>query len=50
MDLETGHLLLRNQIGELCVRGELVMAGYLNNEKATKEVLSSDGWLRTGTF
>lgn len=24
------------------------MKGYHNNEKATKEVLTEDGWMRTG--
>ena len=25
------------------------MLGYLQNEKATKEMLTEDGWLRTGS-
>ncbi|KAG5672098.1 hypothetical protein PVAND_002253 [Polypedilum vanderplanki] len=37
-----------NQSGEVLVRGPNIMIGYHNNEKATKETITPDGWLRTG--
>ncbi len=36
------------QIGELAVRGPQVMMGYWRNPEATKNVITSDGWLLTG--
>ncbi len=36
------------EIGRILVKGPQVMKGYLNNELATKDVLSKDGWFDTG--
>jgi acyl-CoA synthetase (AMP-forming)/AMP-acid ligase II len=34
--------------GELWIRGPQVMVGYLNNDEATAETITDEGWLRTG--
>ncbi|HJP37675.1 MAG: AMP-binding protein [Gammaproteobacteria bacterium] len=34
--------------GELCVRGPQVMSGYWNNPDATAQVMTEDGFFRTG--
>ncbi len=45
---EEGNILGPDQVGELCVRGPQVMAGYWQKPEETKKVLSDDGWLKTG--
>lgn len=37
-----------NESGELCVRGNHVMPGYLNNDEANAKTFYKDNWLRTG--
>jgi long-chain acyl-CoA synthetase len=44
---EAGRPVAPGEIGEVCVRGDTVMAGYLNNPQATAEALAG-GWLHTG--
>jgi long-chain acyl-CoA synthetase len=34
--------------GEILLRSETIFAGYYKDEAATREVLTDDGWLRTG--
>jgi fatty-acyl-CoA synthase len=46
IDPATGQVLPVGELGELCVRGGLVMAGYVGEPP----VLDADGWFHTGDF
>ena len=45
---DQGQVLPERDCGTLFVRGPSVMSGYFGDLKATREVLSPDGWLNTG--
>ncbi|HLT03894.1 MAG TPA: long-chain-fatty-acid--CoA ligase FadD1 [Pseudomonas sp.] len=45
---DDGNVLPLGERGELCVKGPQVMKGYWQREEATREVMDSEGWLRTG--
>ncbi|MCU1548175.1 MAG: AMP-binding protein [Arthrobacter sp.] len=48
VDLVTGEVLQRGEIGELCTRGYAVMTGYWNQPDQTAEAVDAEGWMHTG--
>ena len=45
-----GAALPEGEIGELWVRGGLVMRGYYRDPERSAEVLTPDGWFKTGDY
>ena len=39
---------LRLENGEVQARGDNIFSGYFNNEAATSDAFTPDGWFRTG--
>lgn len=45
---QEGKEVAQGSEAEICIRGENVTKGYLNNEKANKEAFTAGGFFRTG--
>ena len=48
VDPDTGNDVNPGERGEIWIRGDQVMLGYLNNAEATSHTIDPDGWLHTG--
>lgn len=44
----SGKVLAQGHEGEICVRGRMVMIGYLNNPEGTRSAFWEGGWYRSG--
>ena len=49
VDIETEEALGPNKPGEIWMRGPQMMKGYFKNPEATKDTMTEDGWLKSGT-
>jgi long-chain acyl-CoA synthetase len=45
---EEGQIMAQGEVGELCVKGPQVMAGYWQRPEETAKVVDAEGWLHTG--
>ncbi|KAF5305715.1 hypothetical protein FQR65_LT07612 [Abscondita terminalis] len=48
VDLDTGKSLGPNRRGEICIKGPMLMRGYIDDPEATAQIIDKDGWLHSG--
>jgi len=48
LDPDTGKEVPLGEPGEICVRGPMVMQGYLNKPEETAQAIDADGFMHTG--
>lgn len=48
VESSSGQLLPLGQSGELLIRGYCVMQGYWDEPDKTQDIISEDGWYKTG--
>lgn len=48
VDSVSGEEKLADEVGEVWVRGHIVMQGYFQNPEATRAVMTNDGFFKTG--
>jgi len=45
---DNGNTVAQGESGELCAKGPQIMLGYWNNDQATQESMTADGYFKTG--
>jgi fatty-acyl-CoA synthase len=48
VDPNTGHVVPRGSVGELCTRGYSVMLGYWNDMHSTRQAIDAARWMHSG--